>query len=210
MIGVVRDSAVREVGEPPQPRLYRPFGRQDAAGLTAVLLETRTDPGAMVSAVRDTLLAMGRNVRVYTVQPLSAYVDQSFTGVRWMATTLTAFGLLALALSAIGLYGVISYRVSLRTQEIGIRMALGAGRGLIFREVLVHGLAIAVAGVVIGEVLAVPALRGLAAIQVGIRPGAPFTHIATAAVWVTVAVLACYVPASRASRVDPIEALRHE
>ena len=153
---------------------------------------------------------MGRNVRVYTVQPLSAYVDQSFTGVRWMAATLTAFGLLALALSAIGLYGVISYRVSLRTQEIGIRMALGAGRGLMFREVLVQGLAIAVAGVVIGEVLAIPALRGLAAIQVGIRPVAPFTHIATAAVWVTVAVLACYVPASRASRVDPIEALRHE
>ncbi len=210
VIGVVRDSAVRDVGEPPQPRFYRPFARQYAGGLTAVLVETRTDPGAMVPAVRDTLLAMGRSVRVYTVQPLSTYVDQSFTGVRWMATILSAFGVLALALGAIGLYGVLAYRVSLRTQEIGIRMALGAGSHAIFREVLVHGLTIAIAGVVIGEVLAIPVLRGLGAVQVGIRPSAPFTHVATAAIWVAVAVLACYVPASRAARVDPIEALRHE
>src|SRR2546422_1244884 len=210
VIGIVRDSAVRDVGEPPQPRFYQPFARQYDGGLTAVLLETGTDPAAMVPAVRETLLAMGQNIRVYAVQPLSTYIDQSFTGVRWMAMALSGFGLLALVLAAIGLYGVIAYRVSLRTQELGVRMALGAGRGAIFRDVVLHGLTIALAGVVIGEVLAVPAIRALASLQAGIRPGTPSTHVAGAVIWAAVAFVACYVPASRASRMDPMKALRHE
>jgi ABC-type lipoprotein release transport system permease subunit len=89
-------------------------------------------------------------------------------------------------------------------------MALGAGRGAIFRDVLLHGLTIAVAGVAIGEVLAIPAIRALASVQTGIRPGTPSTHVAAAVIWVAVAFVACYVPANRASRVDPMEALRHE
>jgi hypothetical protein len=210
VIGVVHDSVVRDVGEQPQPRFYRPFARQYNGGLSAVLVETGTDPAAMVPAVRETLLAMGQNIRVYAVQPLSTYIDQSFTGVRWMAMALSGFGLLALLLAAIGLYGVIAYRVSLRTQEIGVRMALGAGRGAIFRDVVLHGLLIAVAGVVIGEVLAIPAIRALAWVQAGIRPGTPSIHVASAVLWVAVAVVACFTPASRASRVDPMEALRHE
>jgi putative ABC transport system permease protein len=164
----------------------------------------------MVPAVRETLLAMGQNIRVYAVQPLSTYIDQSFTGVRWMAMALAVFGLLALVLAAIGLYGVIGYRVSLRTQEFGVRMALGAGRGAVFREVVLHGLTIAVAGVVIGEVLAIPAIRALASVQAGIRPGTPSTHVAAAVIWVAVAFAACYVPARRATKVDPIVALRCE
>jgi ABC-type antimicrobial peptide transport system permease subunit len=206
----VRDSAVREVGESPQPRFYRPFARQYDGGITAILLETHTDPASMVPAVRQTLLAMGSNIRVYAVQPLSTYIDQSFTSVRWTGTVLSGFGLLALILAAIGLYGVIAYRVSLRTQEIGVRMALGAGRGAIFRDVVLHGLTIAVAGVVIGEVLAIPAMRAVASVQAGVRPGSPFLHVSAAVIWVAVAFVACYVPGSRASRVDPMEALRHE
>jgi predicted permease len=210
VIGVVRDSAVRDVGEPPQPRFYQPFARQYSGGITAVLLETSTDPASLVPVAREALLAMGQNIRIYAVEPLSTYIDRSFTGVRWMASVLTGFGLLALLLAAIGLYGVIAYRVSLRTQEIGIRMALGAGRGAIFREVVLHGLTIAVAGVIIGEVLAIPASRALASVQAGIRPAAVSMHVAAAVIWVAVAFVACYVPASCASHVDPMKALRHE
>jgi len=210
VIGVVRDSAVRAVGEPPQPRFYRPFAREYSGGITALLLQTSTDAASLVPAVREALLAMGQNIRVYSVEPFSTYIDRSFTGVRWMASVLSAFGLLALLLAAIGLYGVIAYRVSLRTQEIGVRMALGAGRGAIFREVVLHGVTIAVAGVAIGEVLAIPASRALASVQPGIRPAAPSLHVAAAVIWVAVAFVACYLPASRASRVDPMEALRHE
>ena len=182
-------------------------------GLTAVLLETGTDPASMVPAVRETLLAMGQNIRVYAVQPLSTYIDQSFTGVRWMATVLSGFGLLALVLAAIGLYGVIAYRVSLRTQEIGVRMALGAGRGAIFRDVVLHGLTIAVVGVVIGEVLAIPASRALASVQAGIRPAAPSTHVAAAVIWVAVAFVACYCArqsrVARGSHGSPAARVRH-
>ena len=210
VIGVVRDSAVREIGEPPQPRFYRPFARQYSGELAAVLLETGTDPATMVPTVREALLAMGQQIRVYAVQPLSTYIDQSFTGVRWMAATLSGFGVLAVVLAAVGLYGVIAYRVSLRTQEIGVRMALGAGRGAIFRDVVLQGLTIVLAGVVIGEVVAVPALRALASVQPGIRAGSASIHLAGAIIWLAVAVLASYVPASRASSVDPMEALRHE
>ena len=164
----------------------------------------------MVPSVRETLMGMGQNIRVYAVQPFSTYIDQSFTSARWMAMVLSGFGLLALLLAAIGLYGVIAYRVNLRTQEIGVRMALGAGRRTIFREVVWQGLAIAIAGVVIGEVLAIPATRALASMQAGIRPGSPSAHIAAAVLWIAVAFVACYAPASRAARADPMEALRHE
>jgi hypothetical protein len=210
VIGVARDSAVRAVGEPPQPRFYRPFARQYDGGLTALLLETGTDPAGLVPAVRETLTGMGQRIRVYAVQPLSTYIDQSFTSVRWMAMVLSGFGLLALLLAAIGLYGVIAYRVSLRTQAIGVRMALGARRSTIFREVVLQGLAIAIAGVVVGEVLAIPATRALASMQAGIRPGSPSMHVAAAIIWIGVAFAACYGPASRAARANPMEALRHE
>ena len=210
VIGVVHDSAVRDVGESPQPRFYRPFARQYSGGITAVVLQTATESSSMVPKVRDTLVGMGRNVRVYAVESFGTYIDRSFSNTRWMATVLSGFGALALLLAAIGLYGVIAYRVSLRTQEIGVRMALGAGRGAIFREVVLHGLTIALAGIIIGEVLAIPATHALASVQAGIRPGTPSTHIAAGVIWVVVALVACYVPASRASRVEPMEALRHE
>ena len=92
-------------------------------------------------------------MRVYTVRPLSEHVEQSYSAIRWQTSVLTAFGLLALMLAAIGLYGVITYRVALRTREIGVRMALGASRRNVFREVVGQGLSIALIGVAIGGIL---------------------------------------------------------
>ena len=210
VVGVVRDSAIRAVGEPEQPHLYRPFDRQYAGGLTTILLETGTEPAALVQTVRDTLLGLGQGTRVYTVEPFGAHVEQSYADIRWRAAVLTGFGLLALLLAAIGLYGVIAYRVSLRTQEIGVRMALGASRAAIFREVLWQGLAIVLVGVTIGEGLTLLLTRVASSMQVGIRPADLSTHVTIGLIWIAVALVACYVPAARAARVDPLVALRCE
>jgi len=210
VVGVARDSAIRDVGEAAQPHLYRPFAQQHAGLLTTVVLETGGDVAGMVEPVRRTLLASGHGIRVYAVQPLSTHVEQSYAQVRWMATVLTTFGLLALALAAIGLYGVIAYRVTLRTQEIGVRMALGATRHDIFREVVSHGLAIVLIGVAIGEVLTAAVTGVVGSIQEGVGRSALSTHVGIGLIWVAVAFAACYVPAARAARVDPLVALRHE
>ena len=179
-------------------------------GLIAILMETSTPPGALVEPVRRTLLALGQGIRVYTVQPLSEHVEWSYSGIRWQTSVLTAFGLLALVLAAVGLYGVISYRVALRTREIGVRMALGAGRRNVFREVVGQGLSIALIGVVIGEVLTIMVGRVLGALDPDIQPPGLVVLVVTGLIWIVVSILATYVPAARASGVNPLIALRYE
>ncbi len=164
----------------------------------------------MVQPVRRTLLDSGQGIRVYTVQPLGTHVEQRYAPFRWLSKVLTGFGLLALLLAAVGLYGVIAYRVALRTQEIGVRMALGASRADVFREVLMYGLAIVFVGVAIGEVLTAVLTRVAASAQEGIAPAGAGTHVAVALIWIAVALCACFLPAARASRMDPLAALRHE
>jgi putative ABC transport system permease protein len=210
VVGVVGDSVVAALNEPGQPHLYRAFAPQLARGFAAIVMQTNGDSAAVVHSVRRTLLAMGRGIRIYAVAPLAAHVDHRYAPLRWLARMLTGFGVLALVLAAVGLYGVIAYRVARRTQEIGVRMALGANRTDVFREVLTHGLAIVSVGVAIGEVLTM-ALTGVAgSLQEGIAPTGVSTHVAVALIWTVVALGACYVPAARAARVDPMVALRHD
>lgn len=207
---VVSDSAIRAVGEVPKPHLYRRLMRKPGGGFTTILLATSGGPAAMVQPVRQALLDLGQGIRVYEVQPLSVQVEQSYAAVRWLTTVMVAFGLLALALASVGLYGTIAYRVTLRTQEIGVRMALGASRADVFREVLGHGLAVVLAGVVIGEVLTA-ALTGVAGSALeGVGRTGLSMHLAIGLIWIVVALAACFLPAARASRVDPLVALRHE
>ncbi len=208
VVGVVRDSGI--AAEPGQPHLYRPFAPPHSGGFAGIVMETRNDATGMVQPVRRTLLALGQGIRVYTVQPLSTHVEQRYAALRWLARMLTGFGLLALLLAAVGLYGVIAYRVALRTQEIGVRMALGASRADVFREVLMYGLAIVLVGVAIGEVLTAAATGIVGSMQEGIRPAGLSTHVVVALIWIAVALGACYLPAARAARVDPLVALRHE
>lgn len=210
VVGVVRDSALRGLDEPSAPQLYSPFGRQGVDGVVTILLETTTGAAAMAQPVRRTLLGMGHGLRVYGVQPLSAHIDQRYTQFEWLVNVLTIFGLLALLLAAIGLYGAIAYRVTLRTQEIGVRMALGARRQDIFRDVISSGLALVLVGVAIGEVLTAAATSVLGSIQEGLGPTGVWTHVAVALIWVGVALAACGLPAARAARVDPLVALRYE
>ncbi|MGH9163482.1 MAG: FtsX-like permease family protein, partial [Vicinamibacteraceae bacterium] len=210
VVGVVHNSALRGLDEAPEPHLYLPFAREHSDGLVTILVETSTDAAAMAQPVRRTLLGIGQEMRVYTVQPLSAYIDQRYGLGEWIVSILMVFGLLALLLAAIGLYGVIAYRVTLRTQEIGVRVALGATRRDIFREVVGQGLAIVLVGVAIGEALTAALARVLGSVQEGIGPTGVWPHAVVAVIWIGVALGACWLPAARAARVDPLVALRYE
>jgi hypothetical protein len=209
VVGIVRDAAITSLGQRAPLHVYRPLTPQ-FSGLRAVVVHTDADAASMVLPLRRVLLDMGQGIRVYTVQPFDEHLAQRYAPFQWAATVLTGFGGLALLLAAVGLYGVIAYRVALRTQELGVRMALGASRQEIFRGVLRHGLKVVLIGVAIGEVFTA-ALTGLAgAIVSDIVPNGVTTHLVVGIIWVVVALVACFVPAARAARVDPLVALRHE
>jgi putative ABC transport system permease protein len=210
VIGVVRDSSIRAVGEPAQPHLYRRFTARDAGALVAVLLDTTTDPARLTETVRRTLLELAPGIRVYTVQPLGVHVARSFGQLQWITSILIGLGVLALLLAAVGLYGAIAYRVSLRTREIGLRMALGATRRNVFRGVVGNALAIVVVGVAIGEFLTTVLTGIVASVRENIGPTPLSTHVIVGLIWIAIGVTASYVPAARAARLDPSVALREE
>jgi len=210
VVGVVRDSSIRAVGEPALPHLYRRFSARDAGALVAVLLDTTTDPARLRETVRRTLLELAPGIRVYTVQPLADHVARSFGQLQWITSILIGLGILALLLAAVGLYGAIAYRVSLRTREIGLRMALGATRLTVFRGVIGNALAIVVLGVAIGELLTTILTGIVASVQENIGPPPLSIHVIVGVIWVAIGVTASYVPAARAARLDPSVALRDE
>ena len=210
VVGIVRDSSIRAVGEPAQPHLYRRFTAGDAGALVAVLLDTTTDPARLTETVRRTLLELAPGIRVYAVQPLSVHVARSFGQLQWITTILIGFGVLALLLAAVGLYGAIAYRVGLRTREIGLRMALGATRLNVFRGVVGNALAIVVVGVTIGEVLTTVMTGIVASVQQNIGRTPVSIHVMVGLAWIAIGTTASYVPAARAARLDPSLALRDE
>jgi predicted lysophospholipase L1 biosynthesis ABC-type transport system permease subunit len=210
VIGVVRDSSIRAVGEPPQPHLYRRFSERDAGALVAVLLDTTGDPAGLTETVRRTLLEVAPGIRVYTVQPLAVHVARSFGQLQWITSILIGLGVLALLLAAVGLYGAIAYRVSHRTREIGLRMALGATRLNVFRDVVGNALAIVAVGVAIGEFLTAALTGIVASVQENIGRTPFSTHLIVGLIWIAIGVTASYVPAARAARLDPSVALREE
>jgi ABC-type lipoprotein release transport system permease subunit len=210
VIGVARDSKFRSLGEAPLPHIYRPFSQTYSGGLQTLLVETASDPGSMADAVRKAVMATNPAVRLYGIKTLREHVHQSYWGLRFEASALAIFGCLALLLAAVGLYGVLAYHVALHTREFGIRIAIGAGRQDVFRLVFRQGLKLTMVGVALGLVLSVGLARLLANLLYGVSPTDPATYILTALLWLAVAVAACYFPARRATRVEPLIALRHE
>ncbi len=207
--GVARDSNVRSLGEDPQPYFYRPFA-QNYAGLATIVVETAPGEVAIAQAVRKLLLAIGPGVRLFEVKPLRQQVDESYFQLRWEAVLLAIFASLALLLAAVGLFGVIAYVVAQRTREIGVRMAIGAQPRDILRLVLSQGLALTGIGMGIGFALSAAAGRLLARFLYGLSPMDLPAYAAVAGVWLAVAALACYLPARRAARIEPMAALRWE
>jgi predicted permease len=209
VVGVARDSKVVSLGEPAGPHFYLPYS-QNYTGLVTLVLETAMEPKTMVNEVRLLLHRESKSVRIYALESLASHLERSYYQVRWESSMLAIFGIVALALATVGLYGSIAYHVTRRTHEIGVRMALGAGPGEILRLVLRQGLRLTLTGIVIGLAMSLALARLLARFLSGLSPNDPITFGLTAMLWICVAVLACYVPARRAMRVDPMVALRHE
>jgi predicted permease len=209
VVGMARDARLESLGEAPKPHVYRAFA-QDSGGMQNILVETATDTGAMLEIARKTVMASSAGARIYGVRPLSDWVDRSYWQVRWEVSMLGAFGGLALLLAAIGLYGVVAWHVTLRTREIGIRMAIGAQPGDVLRMVLRQGLALTLLGISIGLAASVGLARAMARMLYGVSATDPPTYLAVSLLWLAVAFAACYLPARRAARVDPTVALRYE
>jgi predicted permease len=207
IVGVVADHKVRTIGETPRPVIHLARSQQYAPYAT-IIVQGRSDAVSAAAALQRELLALEPGLLLVDHQTMTAALGSILFPSRVGAILLGAFGLLALSLAAIGLYGVIAYSVSRRTREIGVRMALGASAPRVLRHVLGQGLALVGAGVAAGGLLALAATRILANALYGIGAADPFTYLLAGGLLIAVAVAANLVPAIRAARVDPLTALR--
>jgi ABC-type antimicrobial peptide transport system permease subunit len=173
-------------------------------------MRTATDPKSLIPAIRREVAALDKNLPLFAVKTMPEQIAGTVWRQRMAGNLIGLFGLLALALAALGLYGVIAHFVAQRTREIGIRMALGAQRSNIMRVVLKHGMGLTLIGVVIGLMAAAALTRLMKSLLYGVSATDPVTFGGLAMLVVVAALLACYLPARSATKVDPIVALRSE
>jgi len=215
VIAVVANVKQSSLKEKPLPQMYVPYTQSEIKNwppmhTMQVAVRTTADPAQMTASLRDAMRAVDPDLPLARVATLSTLLDRSLTQPRFAMLLLAAFGVLALTLASIGMYGVISYSVTQRTREIGVRMALGAERASVFSMVLGEGARLAGLGVAIGLAGAFAGARAMSSFLYGVRPSDPLTFGAVSLLLGSVALLACYLPARRAMRVDPVVALRHE
>jgi predicted permease len=206
IVGVVRDAKYSDLRRDIHAMVYSP---QRFGGATFEL-RTAADPQALLPAVREVVAQVSTNLPLFDVKTESEQIDRLLFQERLVARLSGFFGLLALVLACVGLYGLLSYEVSRRTREIGIRMTLGAQPGSVLKLVLRQGIVLAIVGAVLGVGVALGVTRYLASMLYNVRPGDPVTIASVAVLLTLVALAACYIPARRAMRVDPMVALRHE
>ena len=209
VVGEVKTVKYASLGEPPQAAVYFPL-RQHYSPFVTLYVRSKGEPAQAIASVRSAVHAMVPSVPLLRVQTMDQVLVQSLTPPKIGAELLGAFGLIALALAAIGTYGVMSYSVNQRSQEIGIRITLGAQPGDVVRLILGSGMAMVAVGIGFGLVFSVLLARGMNRLLYGIGSFDAPSFLITAALLVIVALAACYLPARRAMRVDPIVALRHE
>ncbi len=212
IIGVVGNVKSRRLDVEDRPEYYIPDTQLNFGSMT-VCLRTSVEPHSIASAVRSVVSSMDPDLPIYDIKTMDEYLAATLVTPRFQAMLLEAFAGLALLLTAIGLYGVVSYAVAQRTHEIGVRITLGASRGKVIAMVLKSGFQLTAIGIAAGVVLALIAgrfLSSLSSVLFGIKPTDGFTFGVVVAVMLLVSLLACYIPAWRASKVDPMIALRYE
>jgi predicted permease len=213
IVGVVRDAHTQTLHEPPVPMIYFPIDQRPAARYTAVSnLDVRVagDPRQAVAAVREAIRRAEPGLLLSDVGLMSARFERDLSRERLVAYLAFSFGLLTLLLASLGLYGVLSYGVARRTQEIGVRMALGARRWEVMGSVLKGSLTLTLAGIVLGLLAAAAVARYLSGMLFGVTALDPLTFVAVSGTFLLVMTLAAVLPARRATRIDPIVALRCE
>jgi predicted permease len=208
VVGVVKDIKYRKIGEEPRPFFYVP-ALQNYRQQMALHLSVTGEPNSMRSAVRDHVMALDKNLLV-EVATMRENLAIAFLPARVAAITLGLVGVFGLSLAVVGIYGVISFAVSQRTGEIGLRMALGAESRDILRLMIGQGLNLTLIGAVLGIALALALTRFLTGMLVGVSAADPLTFLAIPLLLTTVAFFACWIPARRATKVDPMIALRRE
>ena len=196
--------------QPTRPEIYIPVRQQTAWNQLFVLVRSDSSPAGLLPAVRQTVTSLDPEQPVYLTQTMEEVLATAAFQQRVSALLLGIFATVALVLAAIGIYGVMSYAVSARTQEMGVRLAIGAQRRDVMWLVLGHVLKLAAIGLAIGMVVLVLGGSALEGLLFGVRAADPITMIVVAVLLTAVAVVAAWAPAWRAARVDPIEALRYE
>jgi putative ABC transport system permease protein len=207
VVGVVSDVRQWGLTERPRPEAYDPF---DGDARLFLVLHTSLPPASLTPQVRRVLSEIDPALPLYSVRSMDEVVAGQAQGQQFLSLLVGSFAALAALLAAIGIYGVLSYAVRQRTREIGIRMSLGAGRGRVLGEVMREGMRLAALGLGVGIAGAFAANRVLASRLHEVRAGDPATFVAGATLLAIVAFAACYLPARRASKLDPVTALRHE
>jgi putative ABC transport system permease protein len=209
IVGVVADVRNSWISTQPEPGIYVPY-RQSPPHFVALALRTQGPPMAVLSSVRHRIAELDAELPLYKIMPYNEMIHESVLGPRYVAVLLSVLGLIALVLAAVGLYGVMSYLVTSRTREIGIRMALGARRGMVLGMTFRWGASLLLLGGAIGILTAIAFARLFASVLYGVRAGDLETFFIASMTLAAAACLAAFIPARRAAQVDPMIALRYE
>jgi putative ABC transport system permease protein len=209
VIGVVGTTVVGQIGEDPQPVAYLPM-RQQYSPFATLVVRTSSNPEPLIGAVRAQIQPVDKNLAFTNAQTVQQILGQGLWAARMGAALLGLFGALALVLASIGIYGVLAYSVAQRTSEIGLRMALGAQPRQVLGLVLKQGMLLAMIGAAVGVLVALPVARMAGNLLYGVSATDPLTYAGITLLLLCVALLACYLPARRATRIDPLKALRVE
>ena len=209
VVGVVNDVHYSWIVKEDVPTIYRSF-RQAPPYFTTVVLRTAGDPLKFIPAARAEIAAVDANLPLYEIKPMDKVITESIVGIAYVATMMAALGVIALVLASVGVFGVMSYSVSERTHEIGIRMSMGAQTGNVLAMVIRSGMFLTMLGLAIGLPVAFLLARALSSLLFGVQAADPASFIGLPLLLLTVAGIACYLPARRAAHLDPLQALRHD